>query len=146
VNYCNELALKILQRKHAFAPPMTCTATPPAHEGGLSLHSQTVQAIRRRTGDAPAASSRARLAWRRRRRAPLTGLDSVKASALRYKNGQVWYGAEHGRCGTLWLALVRTGHRQLQRDSRGRWYLNVTVKLKRPARSTTSRCVGIDLD
>jgi putative transposase len=147
-NYCNELALKILQREARF-----CSAydlhryTAGATKEGLSLHSQTVQAIAEELVRRRRQFKKRRLAWRKSGGARRSlGWIPVKASALRYKNGQVWYG---GRALSLWdsygVHSYELGTGSFSEDSRGRWYLNVTVKLKRAARSTTSRCVGIDL-
>src|SRR5258708_32948414 len=93
-NYCNELALKILQREARF-----CSAydlhryTAGATKEGLSLHSQTVQAIAEELVTRRRQFKKRRLAWRKSGGARRS-LDwfPVKASALRYKNGQVWYG------------------------------------------------------
>ncbi|WP_321574432.1 RNA-guided endonuclease InsQ/TnpB family protein [Paraburkholderia franconis] len=147
-NYVNELGLKILQREGRF-----CTAydlhryTAGATKEGLSLHSQTVQAVNEQYVSRRWQSKKRRLAWRKSsgvRRS--LGWIPVKASALRYKGGQVWY------CGqplSLWdsygLHQYALGAGSISEDSRGRWYLNVTVKVRTAEKSSTTRAVGIDL-
>lgn len=68
------------------------------------------------------------------------------ASAIRYKGGQVWYS---GRPLSLWdsygLAGYELGTGSFSEDSRGRWYLNVTVKVAKPEASKGGTSVGVDL-
>ena len=73
----------------------------------------------------------------------------VKASALSYRNGQVWYG---GQPLSLWdsygLHQYDLGSGSFSEDARGRWYLNVTVKVAkrpRPASSAVQKACAIDL-
>lgn len=147
-NYCNELALTILQRENRF-----CSAydlhryTAGATKEGLSLHSQTVQAISEELVTRRRQFKKRRLAWRKSggvRRS--LGWIPVKASALRYKGGQVWYA---GRPLSLWdsygLHQYELGTGSFSEDSRGRWYLNVSVNVKAAEKSTATRAIGIDL-
>jgi putative transposase len=115
-NYCNELALKILQREARF-----CCAydlhryTAGATKEGLSLHSQTVQAIAEELVTRRRQFSKRRLAWRKSGgAAPLTWLDSSQgvSAALQGWAGLVWR-PSIVVVGQLWPAPVRTGHRQL---------------------------------
>ena len=147
-NYCNELGLKILQRENRF-----CTAfdlhkyTSGATKAGLSLHSQTVQAVSEELVRRRLQFKKRRLAWRKSSGACRSlGWVPVKASALRYKSGQVWY---CGRPLSLWdsygLQQYELGTGSFSEDARGRWYLNVTVKAKVAIKSAATRAVGIDL-
>ena len=72
-----------------------------------------------------------------------------KASALRYRNGQVFLA---GTPLSLWdsdgLSQYELGAGCISEDARGRWYLNVTVKVVRrpkPAVHGVERTVGLDL-
>ena len=66
--------------------------------------------------------------------------------ALRYKNGQVHY---QGVPISLWDSYglkdyaLRSG--TFCEDARGRWYLNVTVDVKKPEASQGQGAMGIDL-
>ncbi|MBP8278474.1 MAG: transposase [Propionivibrio sp.] len=147
-NYCNELSLKILEREGRFCSNVDLDKyTAGATKEGLSLHSQTVQAISKELVTRRRQFKKRRLAWRKSGGARRSlGWIPVKASALRYKGGQVWY------CGqplSLWdsygLADYELGTGSFAEDSRGRWYLNVTVKTKPRPASTATGAVGIDL-
>ena len=151
-NYCNELSYKILQRErrfcsHADLDKFTAGAT----KAGLSLHSQTVQAISKELVTRRRQFRRAKLRWRvssGTRRS--LGWIPFKASALRYKGGQVWY---CGQALSLWdsygLAAYELGTGSFSEDSRGRWYLNVSVvppKSELPTPAVLGKsAVGIDL-
>ena len=148
-NFVNELGLRILEREGRF-----CTAydlhryTAGASKAGLSLHSQTVQAVNEEYVTRRRQFKKRRLAWRKsggKRRS--LGWIPLKASALRYKGGQVWY------CGkplSLWdsygLADYDLGTGSFSEDSRGRWYLNVTVKTAHREWSASTKAIGIDLN
>ncbi len=115
-----------------------------AAKEGLSLHSQTVQAVSKEYCIRRRQFKKAKLRWRGSRRS--LGWIPVKASALSYRAGQVHY---QGAALSLWdsfgLAdyLLRSG--SFSEDSRGRWYFNVTVDVKQPARKQSTSSVGIDL-
>jgi IS605 OrfB family transposase len=147
-NYVNELAQKILEREQRFCSNADLDKlTAGATKAGLSLHSQTVQAISKEYVTRRRQFKKRRLAWRKSSGARRSlGWIPVKASALRYRGGQLWY------CGqplSLWdsygLHQYELGTGSFSEDSRGRWYLNVTVKLKMPEKNAATRSVGIDL-
>jgi IS605 OrfB family transposase len=147
-NYCNELAQKILEREQRFCSNVDLDRlTAGATKAGLSLHSQTVQAISNEYVTRRRQFKKRRLAWRKSSGARRSlGWIPVKASALRYRGGQVWYG---GAPLSLWdsygLSQYELGTGSFSEDSRGRWYLNVTVKFKASEKSAATRSVGIDL-
>lgn len=147
-NYANETSQKILQREHRYCSSADLDKlTAGATKEGLSLHSQTVQAINAEYVTRRRQFKKARLAWRKSGGARRSlGWIPFKSSAIRYKAGQVWY------CGcpiSLWdsygLHQYELGTGSFSEDARGRWYLNVTVKVARPAASTATAAVGIDL-
>ena len=92
-NYCNELSLKILDREGRFCSNVDLDKyTSGATKAGLSLHSQTVQAISKELVTRRRQFRKRRLAWRKSGGARRSlGWIPFKASAIRYKAGQVWY-------------------------------------------------------
>ena len=147
-NYCNEISQKILVRERRF-----CTGydldklTSGATKEGLSLHSQTLQAISAEFCTRRRQFKKAKLRWRVSRGARRSlGWIPVKASALSYRAGQVHY---QGKALSLWdsfgLADYQLRSGSFSEDARGRWYLNVTVDAKRTAQAPGTSAVGIDL-
>jgi IS605 OrfB family transposase len=150
-NYCNEMSVRILERESRF-----CTSaeldrlTAGATKEGLSLHSQTVQAISAELVTRRRQFRKRRLAWRKSSGAHRSlGWIPFKAAAIRYKNGQVHY---CGRAISIWdsygLAGYELGAGCFSEDARGRWYLNVTVKIPElcgPRLPAPNKSVGIDL-
>lgn len=145
-NFVNELTIKHFDRKREF---MSAYDMQPYTKGAskeLGLHSQTVQAVQEEYCLRRRQFKKRRLSWRKSggtRRS--LGWIPFKTSALRYKAGQVWY------CGKplfLWdsygLSNYEPGTGSFNEDSRGRWYLNVTVKVKKSA-TVSTKSVGIDL-
>jgi putative transposase len=151
-NYCNEIAVKVLEREQRFISAYELDAlTAGATKAGLSLHSQTVQAISAEYVTRRKQFKKRQLRWRvsNRKRANYSlGWIPFKASAIRYKNGQVRLA---GVPLSLWdsygLSGYELGAGSISEDARGRWYLNVTVKVKKqplPAPQAVD-AVGIDL-
>ena len=147
-NYCQETSLKILERERRF-----CTGydldqlTAGATKEGLSLHSQTVQAVSAEYCVRRRQFKKAKLRWRVSHGSRRSlGWIPVKASALSYRAGQVHY---QGAALSLWdsygLADYQLRSGSFSEDSRGRWYLNVTVDVKQPAKTMGTSSVGIDL-
>lgn len=147
-NYCQETSLKILARERRF-----CTGydldqlTAGATKEGLSLHSQTVQAISAEYCTRRKQFKRAKLRWRVSHGSRRSlGWIPVKASALSYRAGQVHY---QGKALSLWdsygLADYQLRSGSFSEDSRGRWYLNATVDVKKPAPTRGTGTIGIDL-
>lgn len=149
-NYCNELSVKHFERKRAF---LSAYDMQPYTKGAgveLGLHSQTIQAIQEEYVTCRKQFKKVKLRWRvsgGTRRS--LGWIPVKASALRYKGGQVWYS---GRPLSLWdsygLSQYELGSGSFSEDSRGRWFLNVTVKIPEicgPKLPAPIESIGIDL-
>lgn len=147
-NYCQETSLKILARERRF-----CTGydldqlTSGATKEGLSLHSQTLQAVSAEYCTRRRQFKKTKLRWRVSHGSRRSlGWIPVKASALTYRAGQVHY---QGAALSLWdsfgLADYQLRSGSFSEDSRGRWYLNVTVDAKHPAKTVGTSSVGIDL-
>ena len=149
-NYSQELALKVLERAQRFMTAFDIAAyTKGAGKEGLSLHSQTVQAVSEEYCTRRKQFKKTKLRWRSStgtRRS--LGWIPFKASAIKYRNGQVFF-ASHPL--SLWdsygLADYVLGSGNISEDARGRWYLNVTVEVAKKPRLPASDvdAVGIDL-
>jgi len=149
-NICNELSVKHFERKREFLSAYDMQTYTKGAGKELNLHSQSVQAVQEEYCLRRKQFKKVKLRWRvsdGSRRS--LGWVPFKASALSYKNGQVWF------CGkplSLWdsygLSKYELGASSLSEDARGRWYLNVTVQVvcKPEIRVPLSRAaLGIDL-
>lgn len=149
-NFCNETGLNILRRENRY-----CTGydldklTSGSTKEGLALHSQTVQAISAEYVTRRKQFKKVKLRWRVSRGSRRSlGWIPFKASAIACRNGQVHY---QGKAISLWDSYglkdyeLRGG--SFSEDSRGRWYLNVQVEVKRPAKphNMPTASIGIDL-
>ncbi len=147
-NYSQDLALKVLARENRFMSAYDMAAyTKGAAKEGLSLHSQTVQAVSEEYCTRRKQFKKAKLRWRVSHGSRRSlGWIPVKASALGYRNGQVQY---QGKALSLWdsygLANYQLRSGSFSEDARGRWYLNVTVDVKKPELSPGKSSIGIDL-
>ncbi|WP_232072289.1 hypothetical protein [Paraburkholderia pallida] len=150
-NFCNELSLKVWQREQRFLSGYDFHPfTKGAGKAGLGLHSQTLQAIGEEYAVRRKQACKTKLRWRvsgGSRRS--LGWIPFKASAIRYRNGQVFFA---GKALSLWdsygLSKYELGAGNLSEDARGRWYLNVTLKVEktpRPATGMGVKSVGLDL-
>ena len=97
-NYCNELSFKVLQRERRFLSGFDLQKyTAGATREGLPLHSQTVQAIAEEYALRRKQFKKTKLRWRvsnPKSSKYSLGWIPFKASALRYRSGQV---QEHHR-------------------------------------------------
>ncbi len=147
-NYSQDLALKVLEREHRFISAFDIAEyTKGATKEGLSLHSQTVQAVSEEYVLRRKQFKKAKLRWRVSHGSRRSlGWIPVKAVALGYLNGQVFY---QGKPISLWdsfgLADYELRSGSFSEDSRGRWYLNVSVDVKKPEPSLGKTSIGIDL-
>lgn len=115
---------------------------------GILIGSPTVQQVCEDYAKARKQFKKAKLRWRvsnpQSSRYSL-GWIPFKARALRYQAGQVVFA---GHRLSLWdshgLSKYELRAGSFSQDARGRWYLNVVVKVQ-PQASTATACVGIDL-
>ena len=150
-NYCNELSYKVWQRERRFLSgydfaPYTKGAT----KEGIVLHSQTIQAISEEYATRRRQFRKIKLNWRVSTGARRSlGWIPFKASALRYRNGQVWF-AGIAKPLSLWdrygLGQFDLGQGSISQDARGRWYLNVSVKVVKAEKSANSGTADIGID
>ncbi len=129
-NYCNEISPKIFEREGRFPTgydlwPFLVGAT----KCGLNLPAQTVQAISEEHARRRAQHKKHHLAWRTHSGARRNlGWIPLKLGSLKYHGGQVFF---MKRPLSLWDSYglsnfeLRAGN--FAEDSRGRWYLNVTI-------------------
>jgi putative transposase len=150
-NYVNELGYKHLQRTGKFFSAFDIAAyTKGASKSGLSLHSQTIQAITEELVTRRKQFKKAKLNWRvSSPNSPKKSLGWIpfKASGIQYQNGQVKYA---GHWFSLWDSYgiknhnVKTG--SFVQDSRGRWYICLVVETPESSQINEGKTpVGIDL-
>jgi len=150
-NYVNDLSYKHLKRTGKFFSAFDIAAyTKGASKSGLSLHSQTIQAITEELVTRRKQFKKAKLNWRvSNPKSPKKSLGWIpfKASGIQYQNGQIKYA---GHWFGLWDSYgiknhkVKTG--SFVQDSRGRWYVCLVVDTPEPTQNTEGKTpVGIDL-
>jgi putative transposase len=151
-NYCNELGYKHLQRTGKFFSAFDIAAyTKGASKSGVSLHSQTIQAITEELVTRRKQFKKAKLNWRvSNPKSPkiIVGLDTVQSVAASiYQNGQVKYaGHWFGLWDSYGLSKYKVRCGSFNQDSRGRWYVNLVVDTPEPATTTEGKTpIGIDL-
>ena len=149
-NYANDLSYRVWQRERRFLSNVDIDKyTAGATKAGLNLHSQTVQAISKELVTRRIQHKKVKLRWRVSRGSRRSlGWIPFKASALRYRNGQLFLsGLDKPLC--LWdsygLADFELGPANISEDSRGRWYINITVKVAKPPATAGKTAIGIDL-
>ena len=149
-NYSNELSHKVWERERRFIGNYEIDRyTSGASTAGVRLHSQTIQAVSAEYVTRRVQARRVKLRWRvssGSRRS--LGWVPFKASALRYRNGQLFMSG-FDRPLSLWdsygLSGYEIGAGCFSEDARGRWYLNVTVKVKKAVLQQGRSAIGIDL-
>jgi IS605 OrfB family transposase len=149
-NYANDLSFKVWQRERRFLSEYDIDKyTAGATKEGLNLHSTTVQSISKELVTRRVQHKKVKLRWRVSRGSRRSlGWIPFKASALRYRNGQILFSClDKPLC--LWdsygLSNYKLGAGNISEDARGRWYINITVKVEKAKRSEGKSAVGIDL-
>ena len=148
-NYANALSVKVFERERRFIGNYEIdTYTKGAGKEGVPLHSQTIQAISAELVTRRRQHRKVKLRWRVSKGAKRSlGWIPFKASALRYRNGQLWMSGIDVPL-SLWdsygLADYELGSGNISEDARGRWYINISVWVK-PKQSVGTADLGIDL-
>ena len=150
-NYCNELSFKVLQRERRFLSGFDLQKyTAGATREGLPLHSQSVQAIAEEYATRRKQFKKTKLRWRvsnPKSSKYSLGWIPFKASAISYRNGQVQFSGLGPL--SLWdsygLSSFELGAGSFSEDARGRWYLNISVKVRQTPTATSGQVLGIDL-
>jgi len=149
-NYDNDLCQQILRREGRFASAEDLHRfTRGASKEGLALHSQTVQAVNEEFVARRRQFKKVKLRWRvsnPTRASYSLGWVPFKALAVSWRNGQVWYAGHPFRVWDSYgLANYELGTGSFSEDARGRWYFNVTVKVKVAPAPQARGAVGVDL-
>lgn len=152
-NYCNEISQKILEREHRWCDTGDLHfLTKGAGKEGLRLHSQTIQAINEEYVTRRKQFKKRRLNWRvsnpKSARRSL-GWIPFKKPAVKFSQGQFFLaGVPLGFIRDSYgLKDYELGSGNISEDSCGRWYLNVTVKVKKQPKTAAvqGEALGIDL-
>jgi putative transposase len=152
-NYCNELSAKVFERERRFIGTYELHQyLAGASKEGLGVGSAVFQEVAEELVRRRRQFKRVKLRWRSSRGARRSlGWIPFKSRSLTYKAGQVSF---QGLKLSLWdsygLAAYKLGAGNISEDARGRWYLNVTVKVAvkpKPLDPATvrSQAVGLDL-
>ena len=148
-NYCNDLSVRYFDRNKKFLSAYDLQDYTNGSGKELNLHSHTIQLISAEYATRRKQFNKVKLKWRKSKGAHRSlGWVPVKSNALRYKNGQIWY---MGNPLSVWdsygLKDFELGTGSFSEDSRGRWYLNTTVKVKCSSASErqSKKTVGVDL-
>jgi IS605 OrfB family transposase len=149
-NFCNETSHRAIRERHQWLSGYDLQKLTNGFSkcDGVLIGSPTVQQVCEDYAKARKQFKKAKLRWRVSN--PQSSKYSLgwipfKARALQYKAGQIQFA---GHKFSLWdsygLADYELRAGSFSQDSRGRWYLNVVVKVQAKASAATA-AVGIDL-
>ena len=149
-NYCNELSHRSIREHGKFLSAYDIQKyTSGSTKEGLSLLAQSVQCITDEYVTRRKQFRKSKLRWRvsdRKKSNRSLGWIPFKTGNVKYKAGQVFF---NGKLFSLWdsygLGDYALGAGSFSEDTRGRWYLNVTVKREKSSPSQGRKSVGIDL-
>lgn len=152
-NFCNELSAKVFERERRFIGKYELHEyLAGASKEGLGVGSVMFQEVAEELVRRRRQFKRVKLRWRVSRGARRSlGWIPFKARSLSYKGGQVTF---QGLKLSLWdsygLAGYKLGAGSISEDARGRWHLNVTVKVQAQAKlrdlaRVQEQAVGLDL-
>lgn len=150
-NYCNDLQMRVFERERKFLTGFDfwpylkgCTLG----DDSLNLPVQTVQETAEQYARSRRQHKRVRLAWRKSKGTRRSlGWLPFKVRTIKYAHDQIYFA---GKWLSVWDSWGLGEHElragSFSEDARGRWYLNVTVNMKRPARvAPEGNAIGIDL-
>ena len=149
-NFCNETSRRAIRERHQWLSGYDLQKLTNGYSkcDGIHIGSPTVQQVCEDYAKARKQFKKTKLRWRVSN--PQSSKYSLgwipfKARALQYKAGQIAFA---GQKFSLWdsygLADYELRAGSFSEDSRGRWYLNVVVKVQAKGSSATAS-VGIDL-
>ena len=149
-NFCNETSHRAIRERRQWLSGYDLQKLTNGFSKceGVQIGSPTVQQVCEDYAKARKQFKKAKLRWRvsnRQSSKYSLGWIPFKARALQYKAGQIQFA---GQRFNLWdsygLADYEMRAGSFSQDSRGRWYLNVVVKVQAKASAGTAS-VGIDL-
>lgn len=149
-NYCNETSHRAIRERRQWLSGFDLQKLTNGFSkcDGVQIGSPTVQQVCEDYAKSRKQFRRAKLRWRvssPQNSKYSLGWIPFKARALQYKNGQIVFaGQQFGLWDSYGLSNYEMRAGSFSEDSRGRWYLNVVVKVQTKA-STAATSVGIDL-
>lgn len=149
-NYCNDLQQQVWRREKRFLSGYDfSTYTKGASKAGIPLHSQSIQGIAEEYAVWRKEAKRIKLLWSVSRSTKRSlGWIPFKASAVSYRNGQLGISGIDiplSPWDSYGLSKYQIGAGSISKDARGRWYINMTVKVARELPSQGKADLGIDL-
>ena len=146
-NYTNDLSYRHLKRTGEFFSAFEIAKyTAGACKEGLTIHSQTVQAVTEEFVTRRRQFRKAKLRWRVSKGARKSlGWIPFKVGAVRYKNGQLRYAGQYF---SVWDSYdlsnyeLRSG--SFSQDASGLWFGNICVDIQ-GQKSAGTKAIGIDL-
>ena len=149
-NYVNDLCFRHLQRTGKFMSAFDVAKyTAGSSKAGLTLHSQTIQAVTEELITRRKQFKKAKLRWRvsdPKCAKKSLGWIPFKASAIKVEQGQIKYGKQwFGLWDSYGLSRypVKTG--SFVQDARGRWYVCLVVDTVKLEHTTGKTSIGVDL-
>ncbi len=147
-NYCNELSAKHTERTGQFMSSYTMDKyTAGATKEGLTIPASTVQAISSEYCTRRKQFKKRRLAWRKSGGSKRSlGWIPFKKDAIAYRNGQIFFQKKPigiFKSYDLKDKTIKCG--SFSQDSRGRWYVNLTVEVQIATENKNTKAIGIDL-
>lgn len=151
-NFVNELQMRVFERERKFLSGFDfwpylkgCTRG----DDGLQLPVRAVQEAAEQYARSRAQHKKVRLAWRKSGGARRSlGWIPFKVRTIRYAHGQVYFAGQWLSIWDSWgLGAYELRAGSFSEDARGRWYLNVTVRVPQPPLRppVEAGAVGIDL-
>ncbi len=149
-NFCNETSCRAIHERRKFLSGFDLQKLTDGYSrcDGVSIGSATTQQVCEEYATRRRQFKRHRLNWRvsnPKSSKYSLGWIPFKARAVKYKAGQVFF---CGKLFSLWDSYGLHQHElragSFSEDARGRWYLNVQVKVE-TARSEGVATIGIDL-
>lgn len=149
-NYCNELSAKVFDRERRFVKAAELQHfMAGASKEGLAVGSAVFQEVAEVYCKSRLQARRVKLAWRKSGGARRSlGWIPFKARAVKYRGGQLHFqGLDLSVWDSWGLGMYELRSGAFSEDARGRWYLNVAVKVEVPLRVAplSSAAVGVDL-
>ena len=149
-NFCNETSCRAIRERHQWLSGYDLQKLTNGFSKceGVLIGSPTVQQVCEDYAKARRQFKKAKLRWRvsnpQSSKCSL-GWIPFKARSLQYKAGQIQFA---GQKFSLWVSYGLTDYElragSFSQDTRGRWYLNVVVKVQAQPSAATA-AVGIDL-
>lgn len=149
-NYCNETSHRAIRERHQWLSGYDLQKLTNGFSkcDGIHIGSPTVQQVCEDYAKARKQFKKAKLRWRvsnTKSSKYSLGWIPFKARALQYTAGQIVFAGQRlGLWDSYGLADYELRAGSFSEDSRGRWYMNVVVKLQAKASEATA-AVGIDL-